>query len=145
MAFRFSLETVLRLRSSLEQRDRLILQALYSKQRALQQEMRLARQAASAIRMRVTEALSICRVCGSEIQLFEWQRQLWEGQGKKLEALLSDLANQIERQIGEYERRRKDRRVLENVSNVQLRRYHRELVRREQAQIEELTLLRRGR
>jgi len=144
MAFRFALETVLRLRRSLEDEERLRLQTLLARRASLENEVRDTGQAQVALKVALNHGLQQASLPGSELQFGAHRLRACELHTARLKAAASTLGQQIERQQSLLLRRRVERKVLEQLRDRQRARYECEVARREQAQIEELDLLRRA-
>ena len=143
MSFRFSLETVLRLRRNLEDRERLQLQALLARRARLEEDARLTIQAHSALGAACEEALAKNRLAGGELQFVFQRLRACEAQATRLARLAVALGEDIKRQQSVLRQRRVERKVLEQVRERQRARYEMEAQRRSQAKLEELFLLRR--
>lgn len=143
MAFRFSLETVLRLRRSLEDGERLRLQSLLADRAQLQTRIRDTAASRAALGGKLNTSLQQEAVSGSEMQFAVQRLRACDLQSARLNASVSTLTQQIERQQALLIRRRIDRKVLEQLRERQLTRYEAETQRRAQSQVEEMFLLRR--
>lgn len=144
MGFRFSLETVLRLRQSLEDGERLRLQTLLVSRTQLQSGIDETMASRSAIGDNLKAALQRDILAAGEMHFAAQREQACDLQSARLNASLATVTQHIERQQTALLRRRIDRKVLEQLRERQLRRYEAETQRRAQSQIEELFLLRRA-
>lgn len=142
MAFRFSLETVLRLRRSLEERERLRLATLLARRSELELEVGRAEELRTGLKAKLQLVMSETSLPAGEMQLVEQRTRGCELHARRLRAALATLAQEIARQTAAYVEQRRDREVLENVRQQQQRRYETEAQRRSQARLEELVLLR---
>ena len=145
MGFRFSLETVLRLRRSQEDGERMRLQSLLSERAQLQTRISETIASRAALGDNLNGLLKNESLSGSEMQFAVQRRSACDLQVARLNASVATLSQQIERQQAVLLRRRIDRKVLEQLRTRQLSRYEAEAQRRAQSQIEELFLLRRER
>ena len=145
MGFRFSLETVLRLRRSLEDGERLRLQALLVNRAQLQTEIAETIASRGALATKLKASLNHETLPGGEMQFAAQRVRACDLQSVRLNAALSTLTQQIERQQAMLLRRRIDRKVLEKLRERQGARYDADTQRRAQSQMEELFLLRRAR
>jgi flagellar export protein FliJ len=143
MGFRFSLETLLRLRRSLEDDERLRLQALLAQRAQLEREVRESIESRTALNAKLQAAMHQALVSGSEMHFAGQRQRGCEAQAARLNAAAELLAQPIEQQQTVLLRRRLERRVLEQVRERQLARYQTEAERRAQVQLEEQFLLRR--
>jgi len=145
MGFRFTLETVLRLRRSLEDSERMRLQSLLSERAQLQTRISETIASRAALGDNLNALLKNESLSGGEMQFAVQRRRACDLQVARLNASVATLSQQIERQQAVLLRRRIDRKVLEQLRTRQLSRYEAEAQRRAQSQIEELFLLRRER
>ena len=145
MAFRFGLETVLRLRRSLEDEERLRLQTLLARRAGLESEARATREVRAALNAALKATMQESSLLGGELQ-FAAQRMLaCEIRAAYLAESAATLGTQIERQQSALLQRRVERKTLEQLRDRQRIHYEVEVERHWQAQIEELFLLRRAR
>ncbi len=145
MAFRFPLETVLRLRRSLEDGERLRLQTLLSRRAQLQSEVGEVIEARATLDAKLKAAMQQGRLSGGEMQFAGQRLCACQIHTARLNAAAATLKEQIERQQSVLLQRRVERKVLEQVREQRLARYEAEAQRRGQAQVEEMFLLRRAR
>jgi flagellar biosynthesis chaperone FliJ len=143
MAFHFTLEAVLRLRQSLENRELLRLQSLLTRRAFLLRELEESQQlrlnlqqgTKQAMLQRPTPAVEI-HFAMARLHALEWQQQIIHQQLRELEAAIVEQRSRFQQ-----ERRKRD--MLESLRDAQLRDYQQMQRRREQAQLDELHLLRR--
>ncbi len=145
MGFRFSLETVLRLRRSLEDGERLRLQSLLVDRAHLQTRISETVASRAALGTRLNSSLQQQTMSAAEMQFAGQRLRACDLQSARLNASVATLTQQIERQQAVLLRRRIDRKVLEQVRERQMARYEAEAQHRAQLQLEELFLLRRAR
>ena len=145
MAFRFSLETVLRLRHSLEDGERLRLQALLAQRAQLQREIHNTLESRAGLNAKLTAKIQRDQLSGGEMHFAAQRLRACELQAARLNAAVAALTQPIERQQALLLQRRIERKVLEQVREDQRARYEAEAQHRAQSQIEELFLLRRAR
>jgi len=143
MAFHFTLEAILRLRRSLEDSELLRLQALLTRRAALlhqleslqQDNLNLQQRTGLAMLQRPTPAIEI-HVAMDRVGVLRHQQQL-------VRTELGHLEGDIAEQRSRVEQQRRNREVLEALRDAQWRDYRLAQQRREQAQLDELPLLRR--
>jgi flagellar export protein FliJ len=145
MGFHFSLETVLRLRRSLEDGERLRLQTLLVDRAQLQTRISETIALHAALGTKLNTSLQQQTLSGGEMNFAVQRLRACDLQSARLNASLAALGQQIERQQALLLRRRIDRRVLEQLRERQMLRYEADTQRRTQSQVEELFLLRRAR
>lgn len=144
MGFRFSLESVLRIRRSLEDGERLRLQTMLVQRAQLEREISQTSASRSALGANLKASLQKELLLGSEMQFALQRLRACDLQSARLHGSVTTLTQQIERQQAELLRRRIDRKVLEQLRERQLRSYEIDTQRRTQSQVEELFLLRRA-
>ncbi len=145
MGFHFSLETVLRLRRSLEDGERLRLQTLLVQRAQLQRELSQTSASRSVLSAKLKASLQQEVVAAGEMQFALQRLRACELQSARLQGSIATLTQQVERQQAVLLRRRIDRKVLEQLREGQLARYETESQHRAQSQVEEMFLLRRAR
>ncbi len=145
MGFRFSLQTVLRLRRSLEDGERLRLQTLLVDRAQLQTRIGETITSRAALGAKLNTSLQQQTLSGGEMQFAGQRLRACDLQSARLNASVAAVTQQIERQQALLLRRRIDRKVLEQVRERQLTRYEADIERRTQSQVEEMFLLRRAR
>ena len=143
MAFRFSLETVLRLRRSLEDGERLRLQSLLAGRAQLQSTMNETAASRSKIGHELSQCVGRQALPAAEMQFAVQRLAACDTHSARLHASILNLSQQIERQQAMLLRRRIDRKVLEQLRAQKLETHEKEAERREQTRMEELSLLRR--
>jgi flagellar export protein FliJ len=143
MPFRFSLETVLRLRRSLEDGERLRLQSLLAERAQLETAIHQTSASRSNIGHELTASIRQRSLVAAEIRFAGQRLVACDKQSARLHASLATLSQHIERQQAMLLRRRIDRKVLEQLRMQQLKMHEAEAQRRQQSQMEELFLLRR--
>lgn len=142
MAFHFTLEAVLRLRQSLEDRELLRLRALLARRAALLQEREEIRQTGLDLQGETKRALQQQPTPAVEIH-FAMAR--WQGLERRQQVIgeqLHELDPAIAQQRSLFEQQRRNRQVLETLRDAQLRDYRLLQQRREQARLDEMHLLR---
>lgn len=145
MGFRFTLETVLRLRRSLEDGERLRLQLLLADRAQLQRTISETTASRSEVGNKLTQSMKQEELSAAEMQFAAQRLTACDLHSARLHASVSTMTQQIERQQSVLLRRRIDRKVLEQLRARQLERHEAETQRREQLQAEELFILRRRR
>lgn len=145
MAFRFTLEAVLRYRRSLEDREQMRLQLLLSRRVALQEEWQRAlaarRQAQTTLHQDLLQALTPA----IEVQFWMAGLRGLESREELLRFQLQQLQAEVALQMTHYQQARRRREVLESLRTAQLSDYRLQQQRREQARLDEMYLLRHGR
>jgi len=142
MAFHFTLDAVLRLRQSLEDRELLRLQALLARRATLLKELGESRQLSVRVQEETSQGM-LKPTPAVEIHFATARLQALEQQQQLLRRQLSELEATIAEQRSRYQQQRRNREVLEALREGQLRDYRLQQRRREQAQLDELHLLRR--
>jgi len=145
MRFRFSLETVLRLRRSLEDSERLRLQMLLADSAQLKTEIERTAGFRAELGVKLSTSLQQHTLPVAEMQFALQRARACDLHSVRLHASLAAVAQHIERQQRALLQRRMDRKVLEQVRERQSSRFEADTQRRTQSQMEELFLLRRGR
>lgn len=145
MAFHFTLAAVLRYRQSLEEREELRLHGLLVRRATLLQELEQSRGARRQLQTALHHALQQAAIAAAEIQFAMAQLNGLERQLAVLESRRLKLAGEIAQQTARYRQERQKREVLESLREAQWREYRVRQQRREQAMLDELHLLRRGR
>jgi flagellar export protein FliJ len=144
MAFHFTLAAVLRYRQSLEEREELRLHSLLARQATLLQEVEHTRDAGLQLQNSLELALQQSAIPAVEVQFASLQRNGIERQQAVLESRRVKLASEIAQQTARYRQERQKREGLESLREMQWKDYRVRQVRREQAMLDELHLLRRG-
>lgn len=143
MAFHFTLEAVLRLRQSLEDRELLLLQSLLTRRAALLSEVEQLRQSSLNLEQKTKQAMLLRPTPAVEIHFAMAQLQGLDRRQQLLREQLRQLESAIVEQRLRYQQQRRNREALEALREAQLRDYRLTQRRREQAQLDELHLLRR--
>jgi flagellar export protein FliJ len=145
MAFHFTLAAVLRYRQSLEEREEQRLHGLLAQRATLLQELDQSRDARLHLQTATRRHLQQSAVPAAEIQFVVAQINGLERQLAVLQSRQLKIEAEIARQTACYRQERQKREVLESLRELQLRDYRVRQQRREQAMLDELHLLRRGR
>jgi flagellar export protein FliJ len=143
MAFHFSLDSVLRLRQSLEDQEKQRLETLLSRQKGLLDEIERSRDADFEMRLKMQLQLIQGGLSAGEVQLQTFFLHARERHRQFLQIEVHKLQKDIAHQISAYQQERRRREVLESVRDRQLEIFQSEQQRKNQAQIDELHLLRR--
>jgi len=143
MAFHFTLEAVLRLRQSLEDRELLLLQSLLTRRAALRSEVEQLRQSSFNLEQEAKQAMLLRPTPAVEIHFAMARLQGLDGRLQLLREQLRQVESAIVEQRLRYQQQRRNREALEALREAQLRDYRLTQRRREQAQLDELYLLRR--
>jgi flagellar export protein FliJ len=144
MAFRFSLEPVLRLRASYERLERQRLLAIAAMRVRVREEIGAAAREEAAARHARKQMLS-SGIAAAEIQLGVSAEQARARRNRELFDRLAALERQHGKQSRIYQAARRMREVMQSLRERKLREYQREQDRKTQQLIDELYLLRRGR
>jgi flagellar export protein FliJ len=143
MAFRFSLQPVLRLRSSYERLERLRLHALLALIVRVREEIAAVEMESAKARRSVQEMLE-AGMAGAELH-FETESEKTRSVRKQgLELRLVELQRLREKQQLAYQAALQKMKILENLRRRKRDEYTRELARREQNRLDELYLLHRA-
>jgi flagellar export protein FliJ len=142
MAFHFSLESVLRFRQSLEDRELLRLQALLSQRSALLGEVQRLRKTRSHLRQAISQAMLLQPTPAVEIHFATARLDALERQQEVHQGQLDELQETIAEQRSRYQQQRRNREMLEALRETQWRDYQLIERRREQRHMDELHLLR---
>ena len=145
MAFHFTLEAVLRYRQSLEEREQLRLQPLLVSRAVLLKQLQQAREAQLQLQTAIQRALRQAAIPAVELQLSAAQLNGIARQQELLRSRLLKLESEIAEQTARYRQERQKREVLESLREVQWRDYQVRQQRRQQAMLDEMHLLQRGR
>lgn len=143
MAFRFTLEAVLRVRKSYERVERLRLLQIAAAMVQVQNEIAAAVRDSEAARRNLRERLA-SGSSGVEIQFEAACETVRASHRRALELRLAGLRKKHEAQRMAYRIARQKREILENLRERQLREFLREEARRDQRALDELYLLRHG-
>lgn len=145
MAFRFTLQPVLRYRQSLEERERLTLQSLLAKRAGLLQALEQAQTARRQRQIAMRRALQNAPTAAVELHVSLAMLNGIASQQESLRSSLALLEDEVARQTARYRAERQKREMLESLRESQLREYRVRQQRREQAVLDELHLLTRAR
>jgi len=141
MAFRFSLDSILRLRRSQEQLERLKLEAIIWEQR--QMRARLEGMIERSIESRRLFQQELAGgLTGSELQVQAMRHENTVLVRTSLEDHLLELERSRQAQILVFQKFRQRREILENLRLRKLEAYAREQSRREQQELDDLFLMR---
>lgn len=142
MAFRFSLEPVLRLRTSYERLERLRLLALAAILVRVREEITAAAREEVGAR-NARQQMLLRGIAAAEIQLGVSAEQVRARRNRTLLERLGTLELQHAKQSRIYRAARRRREVMENLRERKLHEYRREQARKAQQAVDELYLLRR--
>jgi len=145
MPFRFTLESVLRYRRCLEDREKMRLHPLLAKCVALQQELQRVCDGRKQWQTALHQDMQRAPAPAIEVQLSMACLRGMESREALLQSQLHQLQTEITQQTARYQQERRKREVLESLRDIQLGEYSLQQQRREQARLDELHLLRRGR
>ncbi|MFZ0314406.1 MAG: flagellar FliJ family protein [Candidatus Korobacteraceae bacterium] len=145
MAFHFTLAAVLRYQQSLEEREELRLHGQLAQRATLLQELEQASAARRGLQTATQRAFQQAALPAAEIQFAVAQINALERQLAVLQSRRLNLESEIAQQTARYRQQRQKREVLESLRELQWREYRVRQQRREQAMLDELHLLRRGR
>ena len=142
MAYRFPLATLLRFRENLEHRSWLELQA--ANQQVQRVEVSLSQLERERMEWRTGRSSALDRgVKAAELEI--WGEPYYQRKRLDFEQSLLAAKQQAAAKLAEFSRARRKRQVLENLYVQGKNIYDAERARREQALVDELFLLRRGR
>ena len=142
MAYRFPLATLLRFRKNLEHRSWLELQA--ANQQVQRVEVSLSHLERERLGWRTGRSSALDRgVKAAELEI--WGEPYYQRKRLEFEQYLLAAKQQTTAKLAEFSRARQKRQVLENLYVRGKNIYDTERARREQARVDELFLLRRGR
>ncbi len=145
MAFHFTLEAVRRLRQSLEDRERMCLEHLLARRAALLHQLDQAQAAGLDLQQRLQRVLLAGPTPAAQIHFAVVCREAIASRQKLLQRQLPQLEGEIAEQMVRFRKERQEREVLDSLRDSQWRVYHTLQQRREQAQLDEMHLLGRGR
>jgi len=143
VAFHFTLEALLRYRQSLEDRELQRLQHLLASRMALLGEREKLHQASLNLEGETKRAMMQEPTPAVEIHFAVARLEALDRQQQLIGAQLLQLEDRVAEQRSRYQQQRRHREVLEALRDAQLRDYRLRQRRREQAQLDELYLLRR--
>lgn len=142
MGFHFSLESVLRLRSSLEDREELRLKTLWARRAALVQEEELAGQQALGWLRQLARALTTGVLPAAEADLALRRRVALEKHRHRLLGEIHEVEVAIDRQTEVYQRARRSRESVESVRERRWDEYQLAERRSQQTRLDEIFRLR---
>ncbi len=142
MAFHFTLEALLRLRQSLEDRELQRLQGLLARRAALLHQLQQLHQARFDLEEETKRAMLQRPTPAVEIHFAMVRLHALTRQQQPICGELGPLETAIVEQRARFEQQRRNREVLESLRDAQWRDYRLIQQRREQAQLDELYLLR---
>jgi len=142
MAYRFPLVTLLRFRENLEHRSWLELQA--ANQQVQRAEVSISQLERERVEWR-TGRLSALDIGVKAAELEVWGESYYQRKRLEFERCRLTAKQQAAAKLAEFYRARQKRQVLENLYLRGKNAYDTERARREQARVDELFLLRRGR
>ena len=144
MAFQFPLAAVLRYRQSIEQREYFALERMQQDVARVEQWiLQVETESTVAIESRIAELARGTHA--AEIRsAFDYQKSLAQ-RADELRLLLLELKAKWRQQLACYEQARRNRETLDKLREKQLETYNRDLIKREQAMIDDLFLARRRR
>lgn len=143
MAFRFSLQALLRLRQSYERRERLLLESLAQQLAQVRHRIEALEQAGLAAQQRLVQDLEE-GMAGSEIHFEAASAGARAQRHSALMRQLAELEQRHRRQQIVFRRAQQQREILENLRDRYLDVYRQTQRRREQQQLDDLFLMRRG-
>lgn len=142
MAFRFTLDGVLRLRESLERAELQKLQRIAGLIVRTRAEIQSVEASSHAARVQTSEAIVARGLTGAELQLETARQAALNAVSVELLAQLAVLEQKRREQQARYVQTRTRREVLSNLYKRQLAEYELEESRRAQRQIDEIFVLR---
>ena len=145
MAFQFTLEAVRRFRQSLEDREWLRLESLLARRAALVHEIERSQEAGLQLQLHLQHSLIASPTPGAEIHFEVARLDVMAGRQKLLQRQLQELQTAVAEQMSRFQQERQKREVLDALRDSQWREYRVVQRRREQAQLDELHLMGRGR
>jgi flagellar export protein FliJ len=143
MAFHFSMETLLRLRHSLERKERMVLEDLARRIAAVRAEIIELQEERRAALTLQTGALK-SGLNASELHFAQACEATRETRLRRLTDQLVELEKQYRLQQVVFLEARQKREILENLRDRQATEYRREWDRREQQGVDDLFLMRAG-
>ncbi|HTV59215.1 MAG TPA: flagellar export protein FliJ [Verrucomicrobiae bacterium] len=142
MAFRFTLQPLLRLRASFERLERLRLLALTALANHIRHDLS-GLQAESAEARRKLQDMLAAGASGGELHFAVASEHSRSTRRQILSDKLAQVETRREKQRKVFEAARQKRRILENLRARRLAEYRREQLRREQKRVDELHLIHR--
>lgn len=144
MGFRFSLETVLRLRRSLERKQELHLQMLLARQAAIESSLQSTANTRIALKRELTHAAGKLTLPAAEIRFVHQRLGSCELATARLEDELATARKQVNEDTAVLIEQSRRRKLLECLKQQQERRYAAEAERRTQAEVEQMHLMLRA-
>lgn len=141
MAFRFSLEPVLRLRAGYERLEKLRLLALAGVLARIRDEIAVVAREEAVLRQTRRESLSR-GTTAAEIQLGTFADMARAKRNRELAERAVAIQRQHAKQMRVYQLARQKREILENLRERRRQEYERELARKQQQELDETYLLR---
>ena len=145
MGFHFPLETVLRLRRTLEDRERMRLEMLVARRTQLELAATSTLEAGGRLRESLVRGLEAGALPAVEVEFACRRDGACKAEVGRIRHATAALEKQIEHQRAVYLERSVGRKVIEGLRERQLEHYQSAMESRMQAQLEELALLRRAR
>jgi flagellar export protein FliJ len=143
MAFRFSLEAVLRLRQGMERQQELRLRAAHQQVARVRHGIERIDHALGEAEQRSSSTLA-SGTTSAELRFGLQSEGALLQHREKLGAELTRLAKLRDQQAEIFRRARRERETIESLRDQQLREYKRDTLRREQRKVDDLFLLRRN-
>ncbi len=142
MAFRFPLETLLRLRRSVERQQELLLLRAVQEVVAVTQDMAMLDHSISAIReSEYQEAGPTVRA--AQLHFDAVRCAVLRARRRELEAVLAQRQQTRTRRQAEFQAAHRDREAIEVLREEHLQSYRRDQTRQQQKQLDDMFLLRR--
>lgn len=142
MAFHFTLQALLRIRVSYEHLERLRLLALTALANRIRQELATVRADSLEAHRSIRELLA-GGVSGGELHFAVANERSRASRRLALAVNLAQAETRRDKQRKVFEEARQKRRILENLRERRLEEYHRDQLRRQQKQVDELHLIHR--
>jgi flagellar export protein FliJ len=144
MAFEFSLEAVLRVRESIEEREESALQSI---QREVARTVHQIEELSVAIdgAHRAREKALQQAISGGHLQTLLWEEQGAEQRLKSLQGQLQELERARNQQMKVYQSAHRGREMLTDIRTQQKDAYERERLREEQKRLDDIFMARRHR
>lgn len=141
MAFRFSLDALLRLQVSYERKERRLLEEIAGRMAAIRQRLEEIEQMRQSASRQRGESL-INGVTGAEMHFAAACDEVVEEQHRQLSQSLVEIQIEHRQQKDVYLLARQKREILDSLRDRQEAEYRRELARREQQSMDDLFLMR---
>jgi flagellar export protein FliJ len=140
MAFRFSLQSILKLRCAQEHAESVKLEAIVAEQRWIRKGLEILSEASARVERRFQQEL-MGGLTGSEVHFQDACQSSTALLRATLQQRLEALEQQRLAQLQIFYRARQNRQILDNLRLRQLAEYNAELVRKEQQERDEMFLL----